>query len=180
MRSVRAGIPPADRAVLAARAEARLLALPELQGAGTVLLFYSFGSEIPTGVLLRRLLERGRRVLLPYVTGEETMEAAEVGPDDPLEESGYGPKEPARRVAVDPDQVDAVVTPGLAFDRSGHRLGYGGGHYDRYLARLGPHAVRIGIGFGAQLVEEIPAEETDQRLTLVVTDEEVVRCNEIS
>ena len=174
MRAVRSGIPASERAVLAARAEARLLTLPELRGARTVLLFYSFGSEIPTKVLMRRLLERGMRVLLPYVT-EDSMEAAEVRPGDALEPTDYGPKEPARRVAVDPAKVDLVVTPGLAFDPAGRRLGYGGGHYDRYLGRLGPHAVRVGIGFAAQLVDEVPDEPMDQPVDVLVTDEEVLR-----
>ena len=174
MRSVRASIAPDERAVLAARAEARLLALPELRDARTLLLFYSFGTEIPTEVLLRRLIARDRRVLLPYLT-EDSMEAAEVRPGDPLQPSGYGPKEPARRVAVDPARLDVVVTPGLAFDRSGHRLGYGGGHYDRYLERLGAHAVRIGIGFASQVLDEVPSEPTDQLVDVIVTDGEVVR-----
>jgi 5-formyltetrahydrofolate cyclo-ligase len=90
--------------------------------------------------------------------------------------SGYGPKEPRRRIPVDPAEVDVVITPGLAFDRSGRRLGYGGGHYDRYLARLGPEAVRIGIGFSVQLVDEVPAHAGDQRLNLVVTDLGVIEC----
>ena len=179
MRSVRSSIPAADRAALAARAEARLLTLPELRTARTILLFYSFGSEIPTAVLSRRLLKRGLRVLLPFVTGEASMEAAEVRPKDSLEQTDYGPKEPAHRVAVDPAEVDVVVTPGLAFDRTGGRLGYGGGHYDRYLTRLHPNALRVGIGFAAQLVAEVPTEETDQRVDVIVTDEEVVRRNEV-
>jgi 5-formyltetrahydrofolate cyclo-ligase len=174
MRTVRASIPPPERERLAARAEARLLALPELATARTVLLFYSFGTEIPTEVLMRRLLARGLRVLLPYLT-ESAMEAAEIRPGDPLEATDYGPKEPTGRVAVDPAEVDVVVTPGLAFDRSGGRLGYGGGHYDRYLTRLHPAAVRIGIGFASQVVDEVPEEPTDQRVDVIVTDEEVVR-----
>ena len=61
-------------------------------------------------------------------------------------------------MAVDPDEVDLVITPGLAFDRAGHRLGYGGGHYDRYLGRARPEAPRVGIGFPLQLVDEVPVE----------------------
>jgi 5-formyltetrahydrofolate cyclo-ligase len=174
MRRTRSGIPPAERAVLAARAEARLLALPELQEARTVLLFYSFGSEIPTAVLIRRLLQRRSRVLLPYLS-EEGMEAGEVLPGETLVETDYGPKEPTRRVAVDPSGVDVVVTPGLAFDRRGHRLGYGGGHYDRYLARLHAGAVRMGIGFSAQVLDELPADEYDQPVDVVITDKDVIR-----
>src|SRR5437667_985284 len=96
MRRARAALPPEERAVLGARVEARLLALPELRAARTVLLFYSFGTEIPTTVLMRRLLERRYRVLLPYLSGD-AMEAAEVRPGTHLEATDYGPKEPSER-----------------------------------------------------------------------------------
>lgn len=105
------------------------------------------------------------------------MEAAVLEPGELPEPAGYGPKEPARRFPVDPADVDVVIAPGLAFDRQGRRLGYGGGHYDAYLARLGPRAVRIGIGFAVQLVDEVPAGPGDQRLDLIITDEGVVECS---
>jgi 5-formyltetrahydrofolate cyclo-ligase len=178
MRALRSAIPPSARGMLAARAEARLLALPELRGATTVLMFYSFGTEIPTAVLIRRLLTRGWRVLLPYLTDGAEMDAGEIRPGDPLEPTDYGPKEPTRRVAVSPEDVDVVVTPGLAFDRAGRRLGYGGGYYDRYLARLHPHAVRIGIGFTQQVVERVPSEDGDELVDVIVTDGEVIRVSD--
>ena len=103
------------------------------------------------------------------------MEAAEVRPGSRLEATDYDPKEPAERIAVDPERIDAVITPGLAFDRSGARLGYGGGYYDRYLARLEAHAARIGIAFAEQVVDAVPDDELDQPVDLIVTDEEVVR-----
>lgn len=170
MRALRAAIPEGDRARMARAIEGRLLALPEVSAAGTVLLFYSFGSEVPTRDVVRRILARGTRLLLPYLE-EGGMEAAEVRPGDPLEPSGYGPKEPVRRVPVDPSEVDVVVTPGLAFDRAGRRLGYGGGAYDRYLRRLGPAALRVGIGFAAQLVDRVPGDERDERVHMVITEE---------
>lgn len=175
MRALRASIPGADRLAMAASVEARVFAVPEVDRARTVMLFYSFGSEIETGPMAERVLDEGKRLLLPYLEAG-AMEAAEVLARDELLPSGYGPREPARRVAVDPRMVDVVITPGLAFDRRGHRLGYGGGHYDRYLQRLASHAVRVGIGFSTQLVDRIPDEPGDQRLDLVVTDREAVDC----
>lgn len=175
MRRVRAALPPAERAALAERIEATLLALPEVGEARTILLFYSFGSEVPTGGLAARLLAEGRRLLLPYLA-EGGMEAAEVRAGDPMSPTHYGPKEPERRVPVDPAEVDAVITPGLAFDRRGYRLGYGGGYYDRYLARLPSRTLRIGLAFSVQLVEEVPHDPADQPVDLVVTDVGVTRC----
>jgi 5-formyltetrahydrofolate cyclo-ligase len=169
MRRARASIPEAERARLSRLVEGHLLELPELGAARTVLLFYSFGTEVATGGIAAGLLASGKRLLLPFLTGG-IMEAAELRPGDALEPTGYGPSEPARRVAIEPGQVDAVVAPGLAFDRLGNRLGYGGGHYDRYLARTGRRTYRAGIGFSLQLVDRIPTEPGDQRVDVVVTE----------
>jgi 5-formyltetrahydrofolate cyclo-ligase len=174
MRRVRSGIPAEERARRAQAVHSRLFALPEVRGARTVLLFYSFGSEVATGGMAARALAEGKRLLLPYLEADG-MEAAEVRPGEPLAPTSYGPKEPSRRVAVDPASVDLVVTPGLAFDPEGRRLGYGGGHYDRFLGRLGPGAARVGVAFEDQMVEGVPEAPEDQRVDLVVTEARVIR-----
>jgi 5-formyltetrahydrofolate cyclo-ligase len=175
MRRLREAVTGPERIRLAMELERRLLALPEFERAGTVLLFYSFGSEVPTRGVADHLLAAGKRLLLPYLS-EDDMEAAEVLPGEALVQASYGPKEPSRRTAVDPHEVDLVVTPGLAFDRRGYRLGYGRGLYDRYLARLRPAALRIGIGFSLQIVEEVPAGPSDEPVHMVVTDAESIDC----
>jgi 5-formyltetrahydrofolate cyclo-ligase len=153
--------------------QARLFELSVFREAGTVLLFYSFGSEIPTAGTIQRALDAGKRVFLPLLEAGE-MIAAELKPGDSLAATTYGPKEPSNRVAVDPGEVGLVVTPGLGFDRQGYRLGYGAGYYDRYLARLREATPRVGIAFHQQLVPELPHEGGDQRLDMVVTDREVL------
>jgi 5-formyltetrahydrofolate cyclo-ligase len=174
MRGVRAAIPPEERSRLAELAEEALFGLPDVTDAETILLFYSFGTEVATAGMTQRILGAGKRLLLPYLAEDGAMEAAEVRPGDPLEHTTYGPREPGSGLAVDPRTVDAVVTPGLAFDRQGNRLGYGGGYYDRYLERMGPAAVRIGIAFSLQIVDVLPTEPGDQRVDLIVTDQEVL------
>ncbi len=172
MRRVREGIPAEERGRRSREAQDRVLSLEELQGARSVLLFYAFGSEVQTRDLRGRLGARGARVLLPYL-GSEGMEAAQA---HDLVPSPYGPKEPSHRVPVDPSEVDLVIAPGLAFDRRGHRLGFGGGHYDRYLARLGEGALRVGMCFAEQVLESVPSEPHDVRMHLLVTDAEVIDC----
>jgi 5-formyltetrahydrofolate cyclo-ligase len=176
MRAVRREMPVEEREARSAQAVSRLFDLPEMARAGTVLVFYSFGSEISTREAAHRLLASGRRVLLPYLE-DGAMHAGQPRPGAELTPTGYGPKEPAERVAIDPAEIDVVVTPGLAFDRRGHRLGYGGGYYDRYLARLGGRPYRVGVGFREQLVEEVPAGPGDERVDAVVTDQETVTCD---
>ncbi len=175
MRSVRRSIPEADRGPLALEVRARLLSLPEIRGARTVLLFSSFGTEVPTDPIVEGLAEHGRRLLLPFLE-KGRMGAAEFRAGEPLAVTDYGPREPASRTAIDPAAIDAVVVPGLAFDREGFRLGYGGGHYDRYLVDLRPDAARIGICFHRQIVARVPHGPADQRVDLVVTDREVFDC----
>jgi 5-formyltetrahydrofolate cyclo-ligase len=82
---------------------------------------------------------------------------------------------PESEPSPDPAIVDVVVVPGTAFTLDGHRLGQGGGWYDRFLARLGPRCTKIGVGFSPQLVDSLPVEEHDVQLDLVVTDQATVQ-----
>jgi 5-formyltetrahydrofolate cyclo-ligase len=173
MRRRRAQIPGAERTRLAEEVQQRLFSLAELRTPRTVMVFSSFGSEVPTEDLISGLRARGHRVLLPIVE-DDTLEAVRFEPGDPMIETTYGPREPAGRVPVDPDEIDVVIIPGLAFDRRGRRLGYGGAYFDRYLPRLATHAVTVGIGFHRQLVKAVPSDRHDVRLDMVVTDREIV------
>lgn len=175
MRELRASLSEEHRGRLGGLIEDRVGALPEFGTARCVLLFYSFGSEVPTSGLIRRTAQAGKRVLLPYLEGQ-ALEAAEVSSDEELIPTRYGPKEPGRRVSVDPEDVDLVVTPGLAFDRRGHRLGYGRGYYDGFLGRLRGDALRAGIAFGLQVVDEVPAGPGDERVHVIVTEDETIDC----
>jgi 5-formyltetrahydrofolate cyclo-ligase len=174
MRRTRAAIPDADRERLATQVADRLFTIPEIREARTVMLFASFGSEIPTASILDRLDAAGVTVLLPFVADGE-LGAARYRPGDPTTPSRYGPPEPAARVSVDPGQIDLVLLPGLAFDRRGRRLGYGGAHYDRYVGRLRGPALRVGLAFHQQLLDEVPAGVGDEPVDMVVTDREVIR-----
>jgi 5-formyltetrahydrofolate cyclo-ligase len=75
---------------------------------------------------------------------------------------------------VDPASVDVVVVPGLAFTPDGRRLGQGGGWYDRFLARVRPDCLTIGVAFDAQIVDDLPTESHDVVLDLVVTESGVI------
>jgi 5-formyltetrahydrofolate cyclo-ligase len=177
MEGVRAAIPPGERARRSDLIEQRLFRLPELDRARTVALFYSFGTEVATRGMAERVWSSRRRLVLPYLE-EGDMHAAEVAPGDVLVPSSYGAREPPRRPPLDPSEIDVVVTPGLAFDRRGNRLGYGGGHYDRFLGRLAAGTLGIGVAFGEQVVDEVPAGPDDRPVHLVVTDAETVDCRD--
>jgi 5-formyltetrahydrofolate cyclo-ligase len=155
--------------------EARLFALPELARARAVLVFSSFGSEVPTEGIVGRLAREGRLVALPRLSGGE-IEARAYRPGDAVVRAPFGALEPVDGELVPPEGLDVVIVPGLAFCRRGYRVGYGGGYFDRFLPRTRPDAFRVGICFHLQLVEEVPHGPGDVPVDAVVTDREVVRC----
>lgn len=174
MIALRDAIPQADRERMSRAAAGRLLDLPAVSSAGSLLLFATFGSEIETGDLITRLLGEGRRVFLPRLESDE-MSAVEFHEGDQLNPGAFGIGEPSGP-GVDAEQVDAVIAPGLAFDREGYRLGYGSGYFDRFLRRTRPDAVRVGLGFHAQLIRRVPHGRGDEHVHVVVTDKETAQC----
>ena len=73
-----------------------------------------------------------------------------------------------------PEQIDVVLVPGLAFDRTGNRLGRGKGYYDRFLRCLSPDVLTIGLALDAMIREKIPCTEDDYPVTMVVTESEII------
>jgi 5-formyltetrahydrofolate cyclo-ligase len=175
VRALRDVMEPEDRARASLEIAGRVLALPDLEGVSTALAFASFGAEVDTQPLIGGLDERGVRVVLPRVEGREIV-AATYRPGDPMIVAPFGMPEPAGGDVVALDAIDLAVTPGLAFDRSGHRVGYGGGFYDRFFAAA-PHGLRkVAVCFAVQVVEdELPHGAFDVPVDVVVTEREVIR-----
>jgi 5-formyltetrahydrofolate cyclo-ligase len=172
----RDALAPAQRQA-ASEAVARLVVdLPELTVARVVMAFSSFGSELPTDPLLAALDARGLRVGLPrIVDGELEVRSFRLG--DPTTVTAFGAREPTDGDAIEPRDLDAVITPAVAFDRHGHRIGYGGGFYDRFFLRTRDDAVRVGVALDVQVVnEDLPAGNFDLRVHVIVTPTETIRC----
>jgi len=173
--AARDAMPPGEREAKSAAIAARLLGLPELAGTGPVMVFWSFGSEVATAPLIHRLHADGRTVALPRIEGEVVIPVA-YAPGAEVRVTSFGAREPAAGRALDPAGLEVVVVPGVAFDASGRRVGYGGGFYDRLLSRLRPAASAIAIAFSLQVVPEVPAGGTDRPVDAIVTEGEVIRC----
>lgn len=171
--AVRDAIPAERRVAMGQRIADRFLGLAEVEAAATVMLFWSFGSEVPTGPLIERLHERGVTVVLPRI---ENRELVPVGftPGDPTEPTSFGAMEPSRGHRISPADLDVVAVPGVAFDRRGRRIGYGAGYYDRLLPTT--TAASIALAFEVQvLAEELPAGRTDVNVEMIVTEREAIR-----
>jgi 5-formyltetrahydrofolate cyclo-ligase len=162
-----------ERSAKSERIVDRVLALPEVGAAGTVMAFWSFGSEVQTSALIERLHGSGTRVVLPRVV-EGELEAVVYAPGDPVAAASFGAMEPAGRDVVPAEEVDVVIVPGVAFDRRGGRVGYGGGFYDRLLSKA-PSVPAVAVAFAVQLVDEVPQGGSDSRVDGIVTEDEVIR-----
>ena len=167
-------IQPEERLALAEAIHANLGELPAFRAAQGVGAYYALGTQVATGPLLVRLVEgEGRRAYLPFVLSGE-LQLAEWMPSQPVIQGEYVGMQPrfARRAPL--QDIDAILVPGVAFDRAGGRLGEGRGMWDGLLARLPEGVARIGLAFRAQVVDEVPQEGSDQRLNFVVTEDGVI------
>jgi 5-formyltetrahydrofolate cyclo-ligase len=177
MKAALAALPEAEAARRSNRACEQLAALAEFAEARTVMLYVPIPGELDCLAAVRAGWERGKTVLVPRVSPSQAgvMHAIRIDSEDDLEPGSYGIREPREGTPWPLDEIDMIVVPALAFDRAGHRLGRGGGFYDRFLARRSAGSVACGVGFSLQIAPELPREAHDQPLDMVVTDTEVIR-----
>jgi 5-formyltetrahydrofolate cyclo-ligase len=141
-----------------------VLALPEIQMAGTVAAYMSVGTEPDTRGLVYALWKRGTYVLLPLLRADHDLDWASYEGPDSLAPGPHGllePAEPPRGVQA-VTSADLVIVPALAVDGAGRRLGRGGGSYDRALARVGPAIPTVALIYDDELLDEVPAGPLDQ------------------
>lgn len=143
-----------------------LIATPQYQNADTLYLYLPYNQEVRTVPILEHALAAGKRVAVPKVYGKEMRfiyisSMADVAP------GLRGIPEPVLDGPEAEDPYALVIMPGLAFDREGNRIGYGGGYYDKFLSREQEHPT-VGLCYGFQMVDSIPKEEWDVPVDLVL------------
>jgi 5-formyltetrahydrofolate cyclo-ligase len=134
-------------------------------------------SEVDTTNLIEHLLRQEQRVVLPLVDFQEhLLQHYYIQSLNDVIAGAFGIREPDVRVCVraKTSDLDIVIVPGVAFDRRGHRLGSGHGYYDRFLAEI--ESLRVGLAFGAQIVDEVPVNDYDQAMDFIVTEGEIISC----
>lgn len=147
--------------------------LAQLPPGARISCYLSMGSEAPTELLMEFLHERGFKLCLPRLgkSVKEDMEFADWAPGDILVPGQMRIPQPAPQAAtVEPD---IVLTPMVGFDKHLNRIGHGAGYYDRAFAKL-PDAVRIGIAWSCQMVDELPVKSWDVPLHMVITEQQII------
>ena len=159
---------------------ARLLQLPELIRARTVMTYVSVGTEVATRDLIPQLLSLEKVILIPYCQGMD-LRLFRLRSLEELLPGTLGIPEPPPELQNDvqrrgrPEDIDLVLIPGLAFDRHGNRLGQGKGYYDRFLMSLRPAAFKLGLAFECQIVDDLPRTPHDAPVDAVLTEKMLYR-----
>lgn len=172
MRDLRDALPPGAHAGASAAAARHLLSLPEVARADTVALFGSTRGEIDTAPVHAALVARGATVAYPRVVAGTPRLAFHAVRDlaalRPGERLGV-PEPPADAPELRLEDIRVFIVPGLAFDPTGARVGWGRGHYDHTLAAA-PRALRVGYAFEFQIVAAVPAGAGDERMDVLCTE----------
>jgi len=156
--------------------------LPAYRQAQMVLGYLNFGAELETDAWVQKALVDGKRVLLPRVNRAtkqlDLYQINDLAQD--VAPGSWGIREPLIERCIKEEvlgAIDLILLPGVAFTREGARLGYGGGFYDKLLARMPNQPTLVAGAFALQVIQEIPQEETDRKIDWLVTENETICCN---
>jgi len=154
----------------------QVVAWSVFQVAHCVACYVSMDNEVDTHRLIASALKMGKQVCVPVTRAKGVMHFQEIFGLDELRPIRFGLLEPVYQAekVVGPDDLDLVVVPGIAFDRQGNRLGFGGGFYDRFLAQCA--ATRVGLAYAFQVVDAVPTKGHDIRMDGLITEHEVILC----
>lgn len=193
-KELRNGLSKEEQNRLNNQIQERLFSTKEYLNSKNLLTFVSLTGEVDTYNILTESFKRGKRVYVPRVEARK-MEFYQITDLDHMVRSKFGILEPegceVKRFSYDINQYDAsglaydldnryhnlMILPGLAFDRSGNRIGYGAGYYDKYLSSFPENTFyKIALAYEFQLMDIIPSEEYDRKADAIITPSEIHIC----
>ncbi len=167
-----------QRAIKSKEACRNLVDSEQFKRASVVMLYLSLPHEIDVTGAILHAWQQEKTVAVPKVSWQQRhmipVEISSLETGVATEASGL--RNPITGVPVLPEDIDLVVTPGLAFDKNGNRLGRGGAFYDRFFASHQLHACKCGFAFSSQIVDNVPVDNHDEPMDLLVTENDVIQC----
>jgi 5-formyltetrahydrofolate cyclo-ligase len=177
MRSLLESMTDQQRHAASVAACQRLATLEAFANAHVVMLYMPLAAEVDVTPAALRAFSSGQTVCVPRVDWQrKDMSSIEITSldDRVLDTDEHGVRSPRNGRLILPDSIDLIVLPALAFDPQGHRLGRGGGYYDRFLARLKPGTIAVGLAFDVQVIDSVPVDGRDAAVDVLVTDRRVM------
>ncbi|MFP4106386.1 MAG: 5-formyltetrahydrofolate cyclo-ligase [Phycisphaerae bacterium] len=177
MKARLADIPPQERAEKSYAACRALLDTAEFRAAESVMLYVPIPGEVDIAELALHAWQAGKTVLLPKVSWEQRhMIAIEIDSlETGLVKNRHGLREPSAGEPWPVERIGMIAVPGLAYDTRGHRLGRGGGFYDRFLSQPNLRAHTCGIAFSEQIVDRVPVRDHDHPVSMIATEKGITR-----
>ena len=158
----------------------RLFKLKDFNLAEKIMFYLSFRNEVSTELMIKKALKRGKRIVVPSSDKEnKDLPLSEIKDyQQELKTGTYGilePKEEYRR-RVMKKELDLIIVPGVGFDKSGNRIGYGAGYYDRFLNSIFLHTPKIALAYEIQLIDKIIVDQYDIPVDKIVTEKRIINC----
>lgn len=157
-----------DRNKKSSRIKAKLFKNRIFKRAKMVMFYMSFGGEVETGNMIKEALRIGKTVVVPVIGRRRIMRPCLLKRGAPLLKGPYGILEPVMKQHLDVSDIDVVIVPGLAFDKTGARLGRGKGYYDRFLKTVSQDTASIGLAFDFQVLPRVPTARYDVSVNTVL------------
>lgn len=166
-----------DRNLLSDKIFQQLKKLADFKNKECFFIYLHMRSEVETDPLVKYLLKKKRVVAVPVTDFiQRTMRAVEIKDLSHMRVGQYGIREPAYiEQNIDKMKIDCAIVPGAVFDKTGCRIGYGGGYYDRFFDGAHGALLKIGFAYDFQVEERIPQNEYDVPLDIIITDKGVWR-----
>lgn len=149
--------------------------------AAELLIYVNYGSEVNTKGIISYGLMLGKRIYCPKVLEDGKMEFYEIHFPEELETGYKGilePKELEERKWQASEANALMILPGAAFDKKGHRIGYGGGYYDRFIENSNFAGIKMALAYSFQVEDEIFFEVHDEKVDLIITENEIYLCED--
>ena len=151
----------------------KVTALPAFKNADRILVYADYNHEVVTEYLIKEAWKAGKEVAVPKVVGKD-MVFYKLTDLARLEPGYFGIPEPVSGEIVNWSKA-LMIMPGVAFDRANHRVGYGGGFYDRYLEKMPEDCEKAILCRESLMCDEIQTEEHDERMDLVISENGIIR-----
>lgn len=178
----RAQLGESERRLASEQICTHLIAFPAYQQANTILAYLNFGTEFLSELWVKQVLMAGKKLFLPRVNNvTKTLDIYQVSDiDQQLEVGSWGIREPIVEQCFQLEalnEVEFILLPGVGFTKNGDRLGYGGGFYDKLLSRMTTVPPLVAAAFSLQIVDYLPQEKTDKKVTSIITEQSVINCS---
>jgi 5-formyltetrahydrofolate cyclo-ligase len=176
--SLRNAIDPVLSAAYSADIFAGIKTLVAYEKAKTVMFYLSYGSEVATDLMVKSAIKEGKNVVVPALknVNDERMQVVKISRLEDACKLVYGVRQPeiSPDNIVEKDDIDLIFVPGVAFDVLCYRIGYGKGHYDRWLRSV-PASKTIALAYDFQITKKLPIQRHDMPVGMIITQKQILQ-----